>query len=59
MLLATVLLWSLNLSVTKYILEHGFLPLSYATVRYGCAGAIFIARIFNAMSMGEMWPKCR
>lgn len=43
MLLATVLLWSLNLSVTKYILEHGFLPLSYATVRYGFAGAIFIA----------------
>jgi drug/metabolite transporter (DMT)-like permease len=43
MLLATVLLWALNLSVTKYILTHGFLPLSYATVRYGCAGILFIA----------------
>jgi drug/metabolite transporter (DMT)-like permease len=43
MLLATVLLWALNLSVTKYILTHGFAPLSYATVRYACAGLVFIA----------------
>jgi drug/metabolite transporter (DMT)-like permease len=43
MLLATVLLWSLNLSVTKYILDEGFLPLPYASVRYGLAGAIFVA----------------
>lgn len=42
MLLATVLLWALNLSVTKYILEHGLEPLSYATVRYGLAGLIFV-----------------
>jgi drug/metabolite transporter (DMT)-like permease len=42
MLLATVLLWSLNLSVTKYILTQGFLPLSYATVRYGVAGLLFV-----------------
>jgi drug/metabolite transporter (DMT)-like permease len=42
MLLATVLLWALNLSVTKYILTHGFLPLPYAAVRYGLAGAIFV-----------------
>jgi drug/metabolite transporter (DMT)-like permease len=43
MLLATILLWALNLSVTKYILTHGFLPLPYATVRYAFAGLIFIA----------------
>jgi drug/metabolite transporter (DMT)-like permease len=43
MLLTTVLLWALNLSVTKYILTHGFLPLPYASVRYGLAGAIFVA----------------
>ena len=43
MLLTTVLLWALNLSVTKYILTHGFLPLSYATVRYGFAGLVFVA----------------
>jgi drug/metabolite transporter (DMT)-like permease len=42
MLLATILLWALNLSVTKYILTHGFLPLPYATVRYGFAGLIFV-----------------
>jgi len=43
MLLATVLLWALNLSVTKYILTHGLGPLPYATARYGLAAFIFIA----------------
>src|SRR5918992_1396696 len=43
MLLTTVLLWALNLSVTKYIPENGFLPLPYASIRYGLAGAIFMA----------------
>jgi drug/metabolite transporter (DMT)-like permease len=43
MLLTTVLLWSLNLSVTKYILTHGLAPLPYATVRYGLAALIFVA----------------
>jgi drug/metabolite transporter (DMT)-like permease len=42
MLLATILLWALNLSVTKYVLTHGFLPLSYATVRYAAAGLVFV-----------------
>jgi drug/metabolite transporter (DMT)-like permease len=42
MLLVTVLLWALNLTVTRYILTHGFLPLPYATVRYGLAAAIFV-----------------
>ncbi len=43
MLLATVLLWALNLSVTKYILTHGLAPLPYATVRYALAGLLFVA----------------
>jgi drug/metabolite transporter (DMT)-like permease len=43
MLLATILLWSLNLSVTKYILGQGLAPLSYATVRYALAAVIFVA----------------
>jgi len=43
MLLATVVLWALNLTVTRYILTHGFEPLAYATVRYGLAAAIFVA----------------
>jgi drug/metabolite transporter (DMT)-like permease len=42
MLLATVVLWALNVSVTKYILTHGLAPLAYATVRYALAGAIFV-----------------
>jgi drug/metabolite transporter (DMT)-like permease len=42
MLLVTVLLWALNLSVTKYILTNGLLPLPYATIRYGLAAAIFV-----------------
>jgi DME family drug/metabolite transporter len=43
MLLTTVLLWALNLTVTRYILTNGFEPLAYATVRYGAASAIFVA----------------
>lgn len=42
MLLITVVLWALNLTVTRYILTHGFQPLAYATVRYGTATVIFL-----------------
>jgi DME family drug/metabolite transporter len=42
MLLVTVVLWALNLTVTRYILTHGFEPLAYATYRYGLATAIFV-----------------
>ena len=48
MLLTTVLLWALNLSVTKYILTHGLHPLPYAAVRYGLAAAIFVALTVTA-----------
>lgn len=48
MLLTTVLLWALNLSVTKYILTHGLHPLPYAAVRYGLAAAIFVALTLTA-----------
>jgi drug/metabolite transporter (DMT)-like permease len=41
MLLGAVLLWALNLTVTKYMLEHGWLPLAYATIRYFVAISIF------------------
>ncbi len=43
MLLVTIGLWSLNLTVSRYILTHGFLPLAYATVRYGFAVLVFVA----------------
>jgi drug/metabolite transporter (DMT)-like permease len=48
MLLATVVLWALNLTVTRYILTHGFEPLAYATVRYGLAAAIFLGVVLVA-----------
>ena len=41
MLLTTIGLWSLNLTVSRYILTHGFQPLAYATVRYGLGAAVF------------------
>jgi drug/metabolite transporter (DMT)-like permease len=41
MLLGAVLLWALNVTVTKYMFEHGWLPLAYATIRYFVAIAIF------------------
>jgi drug/metabolite transporter (DMT)-like permease len=43
MLLATVSLWALNFTVSKYILDHGFHPLAYSAVRYGCAALVFAA----------------
>jgi drug/metabolite transporter (DMT)-like permease len=46
MLLATVCLWALNFTVSKYILDHGFRPLAYASVRYACAGLLFAGITF-------------
>jgi drug/metabolite transporter (DMT)-like permease len=48
MLLTVVLLWALNLTVTRYILTHGLAPLPYTTIRYGLAGAIFVGLTFAA-----------
>jgi drug/metabolite transporter (DMT)-like permease len=41
-LLGAIGLWALNLTMTKYILTHGFQPLAYTTVRYGLAAATFV-----------------
>src|SRR6188508_1040689 len=43
MLLVTIGLWALNLTVSRYILTHGFQPLAYSTVRYALASIAFIA----------------
>jgi len=43
MLLATVSLWALNFTVSKYILDHGFHPLAYSSVRYAIAALLFAA----------------
>jgi drug/metabolite transporter (DMT)-like permease len=41
MLLTTVLIWSLNITVTRYVLTHGFRPLAYGSIRY--TGAVVLA----------------
>src|SRR2546430_12690715 len=46
MLLGTVSLWALNFTVSKYILNEGFRPLSYSSVRYVCAALVFAAITF-------------
>jgi drug/metabolite transporter (DMT)-like permease len=46
MLLGTVSLWALNFTVSKYILDHGFHPLAYSSVRYACAAVLFAAITF-------------
>jgi len=41
MLFGTVLLWALNITVTKYMFEHGWKPLAYGTIRYLVAISLF------------------
>ena len=41
MLLGTVLLWALNVTVTKWLFEHGWQPLAYGVIRYGLAILLF------------------
>jgi drug/metabolite transporter (DMT)-like permease len=41
MLLGTVLLWALNITVTKYMFDNGWRPLAYATIRYFAAISLF------------------
>lgn len=50
MLLVTVVIWSLNFTVTKYALNHGFKPLAYSGVRFAAAALLFI---------GVTWAKER
>jgi drug/metabolite transporter (DMT)-like permease len=42
MLLVTVCLWALNFTTSKYILDHGFSPLTYSGIRYALAALIFL-----------------
>jgi drug/metabolite transporter (DMT)-like permease len=41
MLVATVTLWALNFTITKYVISHGFQPIAYSCLRFGGAGLIF------------------
>jgi hypothetical protein len=47
MLLATVLLWALNITVTRYVVTNGFQPLAYRPVRYFAAILLFVAYTFR------------
>jgi drug/metabolite transporter (DMT)-like permease len=40
LLLATVCIWAFNITVTRYVLHHGFRPLTYASLRYGLAALL-------------------
>jgi drug/metabolite transporter (DMT)-like permease len=46
MLLATVTLWALNFTVTKYVISHGFEPVGYGVLRFGAAALLFGAFTF-------------
>ena len=46
MLLTTVVVWSFNFTVTKYVLTHGLRPLAYSSLRYGAAAVIFAGVTF-------------
>jgi drug/metabolite transporter (DMT)-like permease len=41
MLLATVTLWALNFTFTKYVIAHGFQPVAYSCFRFGAAATLF------------------
>ena len=41
LLVATVTLWALNFTVTKYVITHGFQPIAYSCLRFGGAGLVF------------------
>src|SRR5947209_19944294 len=60
MLFGTVLLWALNITVTKYMFEHGWRPLAYGTIRYVVAISLFWifpywrGRSFR-IARGDLW----
>jgi drug/metabolite transporter (DMT)-like permease len=47
MLLGTVLLWALNITVTRYMILSGWAPLAYATVRYLFAIVLFVVYTYR------------
>jgi drug/metabolite transporter (DMT)-like permease len=45
-LLVTVVIWSFNFTLTKYVLDHGFQPLAYSSLRFTTAALIFAGVTF-------------
>jgi drug/metabolite transporter (DMT)-like permease len=46
MLIATIVIWAFNITVTKYVLTHGFRPLAYGSIRYAAAALLAAAVAF-------------
>ena len=42
-LVATVLIWAFNVTVTRYVLTHGFQPLAYGALRYAAAALLAVS----------------
>lgn len=42
MLAGTVVLWALNLTLSRYLVTHGLRPLAYSVLRYGGASVVFV-----------------
>jgi drug/metabolite transporter (DMT)-like permease len=45
-LVITIVIWSINFTLTKYVLDHGFQPLAYSAVRFTTAALLFCAITF-------------
>ncbi len=41
-LAATILIWAFNVTVTRYVLTHGFQPLAYGATRYAAAAILAV-----------------
>jgi len=52
MLAATVVIWAFNITVTKYVLTHGFRPLAYASIRY--TGAVLLTAALAVVLEGSL-----
>jgi drug/metabolite transporter (DMT)-like permease len=46
MLGLTILIWAFNITVTKYVLSHGFKPLAYGSTRYAAAALLAAGTAF-------------
>jgi drug/metabolite transporter (DMT)-like permease len=40
MLALTMVIWAFNITVTRYVLTHGFRPLAYGSIRYTAAALL-------------------
>ena len=59
-LLTTIAIWAFNVSVTRYVLTHGFRPLAYASLRYTAAallaaGFVLVVERSLAVRGGRAW----